>query len=192
MGLKVPSWKAFRAIKPPRLTLILSWREKEFCSFLKSQIFYSIRAANEISSDSSCRPCGCVRLLFPLISSFLFQARIISFFHTAKRHRRQTKFVAPKPPTTTTSNAGTSFARKSRKREEEVEAEEKNFKHWYKFLWWFTDTKIMWCGGGNIDFLASLSLRRRPRRRHEGNATKSLFRIHKCLNKHEQKKIVFS
>lgn len=58
-----------------------------------------------------------------------------------------------------------------------------NFKHWYEFLWWFTDG-IMWCGRESewiLIFLRSSSATLNVRGR------KSLFRIHKCLNKHEQK-----
>lgn len=91
-------------IKQPELSL--QPRKEKFCSFLKSQIFYSIRAVNDIFSDSLVvlrfcpllcfilrLDCRVFCLLFPLISSFLFQARIIPFFHFERhtKHKRQTK-----------------------------------------------------------------------------------------------------
>lgn len=140
---------------------------KSSVSFLKSQIFYSIRAANDIFSDSHVflRFFGGVLLLLllvvlPLISSFLFQARIISFFHFERHTKDKQSYVAshyhphsPKGPPSDllflemiTSNAEIS------------RREKKNFKHWYKFLWWFTDRNhVMWVEiKENIDFFFAL------------------------------------
>lgn len=85
-----------------------SEKEKSSVSFLKSQIFYSIRAANDIFPDSHVflRFFGCVLLLLlllllvvlPLISSFLFQTRIIPFFHFEGTKDKQSYVASHHPP----------------------------------------------------------------------------------------------
>lgn len=84
-----------------------SEKEKSSVSFLKSQIFYSIRAANDIFPDSHVflRFFGGVLLLLlllllvlPLISSFLFQARIIPFFHFEGTKDKQSYVASHHPP----------------------------------------------------------------------------------------------
>ena len=135
----------------------------------------------------------------PLISSFLFQARIISFFHFERHTKDKQSFASAAAVllhslllffTVITSNAGN--LPKERKK---MKLRQKNFKHWYKFLWWFTDRKSCDVGGKSrrllIFFLFALHRYTLDDRRE----SKVFFRIHKCLNKHQrwaEKKIVFS
>lgn len=134
---------------------------KKFGSFLKSQIFYSIRAVNDIFCDS---PCGFVvrrSVLFPLISSFLFWARIIPFFHI-ERHTKD------KQNPDDNIKRRHIIRKKGRRQVEPLNIDTNSY-----------DDSESCDVGENIDFPSTSPST-------EGN--ESLFRIHKCLNKLERRR----
>lgn len=77
-----------------------------------------------------------------------------------KAHERQTKlccFTLP-PSLPQRPSIGSSFFGNDNIKRRDLSTRKKNFKHWYKFLWWFTDRNhVMWVEiKENIDFFFAL------------------------------------